>query len=163
MRAAFLVAGLFAPAAFALAATPSPGDNVIVLKVSDVQIPPSLQGQCHVAGLVREVWLGAAYKVGQSINLDVPCAVHKPVLEQGPAIKSPPSIQGGAGPVAQPPTGSVDTVVLQQSVTAVVHLNDDGAINWAPTSRPYFRGATVSGYLALSEGALPLGARHASA
>jgi hypothetical protein len=152
---AFLAMGLFAPAALAWADA-VPRDNVIVLGVRDVQVPENLPGQCNVTGAVREVWDGADYRIGQPVSIEVPCMVRKPVLEKGPAVQGQPSLPSARPPPAPSAILPLDTVVLKQSATAVVHLDNAGKLIWTPTERAYNRVGPVAGYVVLSGATVPL-------
>jgi hypothetical protein len=48
--------------------------SVLVIAVDKVTAPKREFGNCAVEGTVRTVERGAAYKVGEKVTIDVPCA-----------------------------------------------------------------------------------------
>lgn len=48
--------------------------DVIVIAVERVKPPQERYGACTVTGTVRRVERGTAYRVGQRVDIDVPCA-----------------------------------------------------------------------------------------
>jgi hypothetical protein len=116
------------------------GENVVVIRLDAVRQPPSLPGACAVKAHVREVWSGTAYRVGQAVSIAVPCRRNQPLFDPRPARPS-------HGPMAQ------DIAVLRPSARAAVHLDDAGALIWAP-SRPH-RNLYVVGYHPLTGRILP--------
>lgn len=158
---AFLALGLLAPAALAWAQS-SARDNVVVLRVTDVRVPETLPGRCRVTGAVREVWDGAAFRIGQPLSIAVPCMVRQPVLEQGPAERGRPAHPGGPPPIAPPPPRPLDTVVLKQAARAVVHLDGAGQLIWTPTATAYDRIGRIAGYVVLDGATVPLAALSAA-
>jgi hypothetical protein len=128
---------LLLPAASAGAA---PVGNVVVIQLDEVRQPASLPGACAVKAHVREVWSGTAYRLGQAVSIAVPCGRNPPVFDPRPARPS-------HGPMTQ------DIAVLRPLARAAVHLDDAGALIWAP-SRPH-RNLYVVGYHPLTAAALP--------
>jgi hypothetical protein len=142
LSSALSALSLFLPLAPAYAAPA--GDNVVVIRLDEVRHPARLPGACAVRAHVREVWHGSAYRVGQAISIAVPCGRNEPVLDERPARPT-------YGPMTQ------DIRVLRRSATAAVHLDDAGALIWAP-SRPH-RNLYVVGYHPLTATMLPEQAR----
>lgn len=110
----FLAVSLFASAAPALAA----GDNVVMIAVAHVQVPPNLPGLCQVDGFVRHVWEGQAFHEGQAITLQVPCGDRR----------------GGLLPPATSTQGPrlTDPSVLSASALGAAHIDDAGNLMWQP-------------------------------
>ena len=73
--------GLVLLAASAAAA----GENVVLIQPSQVSVPAALPGDCRIDGLVREVWAGSAFHVGQAVSITAPCSDGKAKLERKPA------------------------------------------------------------------------------
>jgi hypothetical protein len=109
---AFAVLGLLALPALAA------GDNVVMIAVAHVQVPPNLPGLCQVDGFVRHVWEGKAFHEGQAITLKVPCGDR----------------HGGFLPPATATQGPrlTDPSVLSASALGAAHIDDDANLMWQP-------------------------------
>ncbi|HEY2009500.1 MAG TPA: hypothetical protein VGH23_10955 [Rhizomicrobium sp.] len=110
----FLAVSLAASAAPALAT----GDNVVMIAVAHVQVPPTLPGLCQVDGFVRHVWEGNAYHEGQAITLQVPCGNRR-----GGFLPPATAIQGPR---------LTDPTVLSASALGAAHIDDAGNLMWQP-------------------------------
>lgn len=60
--------------------------NVVVLKITRVTPPQSDQGECKVAGKVRQIERGTLYKARQAIVVQVPCMTPGALVPTGPTI-----------------------------------------------------------------------------
>ncbi|HVW72481.1 MAG TPA: hypothetical protein VHC39_02490 [Rhizomicrobium sp.] len=96
------------------------GDNVVMIAVTRVAVPPALPGLCLVDGTVRHVWEGHAFQEGQSLTLRVPCGDRA----------------GGLLPPATQRQGPrlTDPGVLKASTLGAAHIDDDGNLMWQPAN-----------------------------
>jgi hypothetical protein len=140
-RLAFAIA-LLSPLAPALAA-PTQG-NVVVIAPREVIVPPALPGDCTVRGSVRQVLEGAAFHVGQAVEISVPCSDGRPSIDRRPATRD-------AAP------RPVDPTALRRSKLGLAHLTDRGRLIWTPTRKAYGTYGVASGYRVLDGVAQPLG------
>jgi hypothetical protein len=125
------------------------GENVVVIAVSNVQLPNALPGQCLVRGLVQQVVSGCRFQPGQPLVIKVDCGVGTPILDSRPATRE-----------AQA-SGSVDAAVLAQSKLGVVRLDDTGRVLWQPSpdfaADKFSQYGKIAGYRVLEGSALPIG------
>ena len=143
---ATLLAAAFAPAAMAadFAAAPAQDGNkdgnVVEFRVLGVAVPSKLPNYCAVTALVGKVWEGTAYRTGQPVLLDVPCA------EYG-LIPANVRLDGFI---------PVNAKSLQQSQHGIARLDDKGALVWTYDGlRAYGPWGAVAGYRVLDARMLP--------
>jgi hypothetical protein len=143
-RLAFAIA-LLAPLATALAAPAAPTQgNVVVIAPREVIVPQALPGDCTVQGSVRQVLEGAAFHVGQAVEISVPCSDGRPTIDRRPATRD-------AAP------RPVDPMALRRSKLGLAHLTDRRQLIWTPTRKSYGTYGVASGYRVLDGVAQPLG------
>lgn len=126
--------GLVLLAASAAAA----GENVVLIQPSQVSVPAALPGDCRIDGLVREVWAGSAFHVGQAVSITAPCSDGKAKLERKPAKP-----HRAGDPMPPIP---LDPVVLRRRPLGAAHLDDAGRLIWTPTRRAYGNWGRIAGY-----------------
>ena len=133
LRTALLTLVLLFPAAATQAA--EPGDNAVIIGVTNVTLPDNLPGLCQVHGVIGDVLDGKAFHQGQPISLQVPCGSYanpRPLL---PAVQA-------HGPQL------LDPKLLQGVRLGSAHLDDAGHLLWAPT-QPYGHWGTMWGFRVL--------------
>jgi hypothetical protein len=143
--AATALAFVAGPAAAASAA--GAGDNVLVVAPISVTAPSKLPGPCRVQARVLQTWAGAAFQVGQSIAIEVPCNDRAPVFDSRPLWRTPPA--------GEPLALGLDPVVLRRSVRGYVHLDDAGRLIWVPSNRGYGSYGVAVGYRVVDAVKLP--------
>lgn len=138
LSAAALV--LPAQAAETLAAPSAQDGNVIEFRVLSVLVPDKLPSHCVVTAQVGKVWQGAAYRTGQPLALQVPCAEY------------------GLIPVNVRTDGimPVNARSLAQSQRGIARLDDHGELVWSHEgARAYGPWGAVAGYRVLDVRMLP--------
>jgi hypothetical protein len=130
----------FIPAAQAATAVPLEEGNVVEFQVLTTTVPAQLPGTCTVAAMVDRVWEGSAYRFGQPLLLNVPCA------EFG--LLSANVWSDGLTPV--------NARTLQQSRRGIARLDDRGNLIWQSANlRQYGQWGAVAGYRVLDLRMLP--------
>jgi hypothetical protein len=141
MRLLIAALVLSASAAAVQASEVKTAGNVVEFDVLAVAAPPSLPGLCAVTGIASRVWQGEAYRAGQPLFLNVPCAEY------------------GLVPANVRMDGIVPVNVrsLQQSGHGIARLGDDGALLWqGGAGRGYGLWGQVAGYRVLDPRMLPV-------
>ncbi len=141
-----LFAALFtvalAPAAMAadgFSAT-APDGNVVEFHVLTVSVPSKLPNHCTVTAMIAKVWQGTAYRAGQPVLLNVPCAEY--------GLVSANARDDGFTPV--------NARTLQQSQRGIARLDDRGELIWSHEGlRQYGLWGAVAGYRVLDTRMLP--------
>lgn len=131
-------------ALLSVAATPAnaAGDNVLLLAVSKVDLPPSLPGLCRLSASVSQVWEGQKFHAGQAMVLDVPCSI-------GNSFMTPVNLVRGEGAHLFP----VD--VLRKSKQGLARIDDSGKLIWQSSNRSYGPWGMADGYRVLDGALLP--------
>ena len=157
-RGGLIVLSLLIPAgaAWAAQAVSGPvGDNVVVIAVTDVNVPATLPGECVSRGMITQVVAGSRFHAGQAIAIKVACGHRTPIIDEGPARPVAPEREWS--------NGSIDANVVAQSKKAVVRLDDTGAVIWQPPAAfpddRFAQFSRVAGYTALDGVKLPLSRR----
>lgn len=136
---AVMLSAALAPAA--LAADARAEDNVIEFELLAVTVPAKLPNYCTVSAVVLRVWEGRAYRLGQPIALDVPCAEY--------GLMSAKTWFDGFTPV--------NARTLQQSNRGIARLDDKGELIWQHANlRQYGPWGAVWGYRVLDARMIPV-------
>lgn len=121
-----------------------PEANVVEFAVLAVSVPSRLPNSCAVSAVVAQVWSGTAWRAGQPLALNVPCAEYGLI----PAAAH----QDGFVPV--------NARSLQQSVRGIARLTDTGELVWHDAGlKQYGPWGAVSGYRVLDARMIPASAR----
>jgi hypothetical protein len=136
------IAAVIAPAAqaaeFKIAAIPE--GNVVEFHVATVAVPSKLPNYCIVGAVISKVWQGEAYRAGQALMLDVPCA-HNTLIPAN-------AWNDGFTPV--------NVRTLQQSTHGIARLDDKGQLMWHSNGlQQYGMWGAVAGYRVLDVRMLP--------
>ena len=114
--------------------------NVVEFKVFAVTVPSRLPNYCAVSAMVSHVWQGTAYRAGQPLALNVPCAEY--------GLMSAKVTFDGFTPV--------NARTLQQSSHGIARLDDHGGLLWQHANlQQYGQWGSVSGYRVLDARMLP--------
>jgi hypothetical protein len=138
--AVFSIAALALPAQAADKFADAADGNVIEFRVLSVAVPAKLPSYCAVTAQVGKVWQGSAYRAGQPVVLQVPCAEY------------------GLIPVNVRYDGimPVNARSLAQSQRGIARLDDKGELVWShDASREYGPWGAVAGYRVLDVRMLP--------
>lgn len=145
IRSVFLAPVLVLSSALLLSiATPASaaGDNVLLIAVSKVDLPPSLPGLCRLNADVSQVWEGQKFHAGQAMVLDVPCGI-------GNSFMTPVNLVQGEGAHLF----SID--VLRKSKQGLARVDDSGKLIWQSSNRSYGPWGVADGYRVLDGALLP--------
>jgi hypothetical protein len=136
---ALVVVAALAPAVQAAPAIPD--NNVVEFELLAVTVPTKLPNYCTVSAVVVHVWEGGAYRAGQPIALNVPCAEY--------GLMSAKATLGNFTPV--------NSRTLQQSRRGIARLDDNGELLWNYANfRQYGQWGTVAGYRVLDVRMIPV-------
>jgi hypothetical protein len=144
MRKRFFAA-LFAGLAMSSAQAAETGQysegNVIEFEVLAVTVPARLPNYCAVSAIVGRVWQGTAYRPGQPVALNVPCAEYGLMSAKASLDNFTP----------------VNARTLQQSRRGLARLDDNGELVWHHAGlRQYGQWGSVSGYRVLDARMIPV-------
>jgi hypothetical protein len=115
--------------------------NVIEFEVLAVTVPSRLPNYCAVGAVVRHVWEGTAYRAGQPIAINVPCAEYGLMSAKASLDNFTP----------------VNARTLQQSRQGIARLGENGELIWDHFNlRQYGQWGAVSGYRVLDARMLPV-------
>ena len=141
MRKAILALMSAATLAPAAQAAPVPDVNVVEFNLLAVTVPSKLPNYCTVSAVIRRVWEGTAYRPGQPIALNVPCAEY--------GLMSAKVWFDGFTPV--------NARTLQQSSHGMARIDDKGELIWQHANlRQYGPWGSVSGYRVLDVRMIPM-------
>lgn len=131
----------FVPAVQAAPSAAGEEGNVVEFQVVMASVPAQLPGTCKVTAIVERVWEGSAYRFGQPLVLEVPCAEY--------GLLSANVWADGLTPV--------NARTLQQSRRGIARLDDKGELIWQNFSlRQYGQWGAVAGYRVLDLRMLPV-------
>jgi len=115
--------------------------NVVEFAVLAVTVPSRLPNYCAVSAVVDKVWAGTAFRSGQPLALNVPCAEYGLI----PAN----AWNDGFTPV--------NARSLQQSGRGIARLTDAGELVWHHGGlRQYGQWGSVAGYRVLDARMIPV-------
>lgn len=123
-----------------LSVAPSDG-NVVEFELLAVTVPTKLPNYCTVSAVIERVWQGKAYRVGQPIALNVPCAEYGLMSAKARLDNFTP----------------VNARTLQQSRRGIARLDDNGELIWQHAEfRQYGLWGAVAGYRVLDVRMIPV-------
>lgn len=126
---------------FELRSAASPDSNVIEFELLAVTVPAKLPNYCTVNAVVERVWQGTAYRPGQPIALNVPCAEYGLMSAKATLDNFTP----------------VNARTLQQSRRGIARLDDNGELLWRHANlRQYGHWGAVAGYRVLDARMIPV-------
>ena len=118
-----------------------PDGNVVEFELLAVTVPTKLPNYCAVRAIVGRVWEGSAYRPGQPIALNVPCAEY--------GLMSAKATLDNFAPV--------NAKTLQQSRRGIARLDDNGELIWHHANlRQYGQWGAVAGYRVLDARMIPV-------
>jgi hypothetical protein len=118
-----------------------PDGNVIEFELLAVTVPAKLPNYCTVSAMVQRVWEGTAYRPGQPIALNVPCAEYGLMSAKATLDNFTP----------------VNARTLQQSRRGIARLDDNGELIWHHANlRQYGQWGAVAGYRVLDARMIPV-------
>jgi hypothetical protein len=114
--------------------------NVVEFELLAVTVPTKLPNYCAVSAVVQRVWEGTAYRAGQPIALNVPCAEYGLMSAKVTLDNFTP----------------VNARTLQQSQKGIARLDDNGELIWHHANlRQYGQWGAVAGYRVLDARMIP--------
>jgi hypothetical protein len=115
--------------------------NVIEFALLAVTVPAKLPNYCAVSAMVERVWQGSAYRPGQPIALNVPCAEYGLMSAKATLDNFTP----------------VNARTLQQSRRGIARIDGNGELIWHHANlRQYGQWGAVAGYRVLDARMIPV-------
>jgi hypothetical protein len=139
IRCVFLASALMISAILPAAAA---GDNVVLIAVNKVRLPPSLPGLCRLNASVTQVWEGKAFRAGQALVISVPCSA-------GNSFRTPANLVRGQS------AHLIAVDVLLKSRQGLARIDDAGNLIWESSGRTYGPWGAADGYRVLDGALLP--------